>query len=68
MLDKEESIFIKTFLEDELYKIMLDRNKIDNVNQAKQFDDIMKDRIKTIKKIIKKIIKTRVFNASSFIL
>lgn len=55
MLDKEESIFVKTFLEDELYKIMLDRNKIDNVNQAKQFDDVMKDRIKTIKKIIKKL-------------
>lgn len=53
----EELKFIETILDDELFSILLRRNKIEDYEEVKEYDEIMKPRKEFIAGLLEKIRK-----------
>ena len=51
----EELKFIKTILEDELFRLSIKRNHIEDYEKVKEFDEIVKPRKEFIKGLLEKM-------------
>lgn len=53
----EELEFIKTMLEDELFELSIQRNRIEDYEKVKVFDEVIKSRKEFIEEVLKKFTK-----------